>query len=1070
MAAPFLGDMQGRDDRAHAQEGIVATASVGERNRIGPAGKAGVLATALPLGLIMRDARLFRPSLVLGAVLLALLASVPPTGAQERPRIEIVPYVPHTEHVVSSAFSPDGVHLVLGGRATEPTLKLWDVASGRLIRTYEGHSGRVNSVVFSSDGSRLISGSDDGTARLWDAATGRVIRTLQRGREGQGDAYRPKVTSVALSPDGTRILAGTDETIGLWDAESGALVRNIQGHTGTIQSVAFSPDGTLLLSGAKDKTIRIWDAATGQLLNTIEAHPSGVNMVAFSPDSTASILQTFAVWDRASGQRIKTSGGNLSKVGVFDSGAVNSVAASPAGLRVLSVGYTKPRLWDIASGALLGTLVGGPRHAVAFSPDGSQVVWDGEELQMWELGSGRVVRWFGQRHISYRSVAFSRDGTRVLSGSGSPPLLQLWDVPSGQMLRSFKGHGGTNVFSVAFSPDGTRLLSGADDGTVRLWDAGSGEQIRTIKSAPGRFPLVTAVFSPDGARILTAVGKVIEMWDAASGRLIRAFEEDPGAIRAIAVSPDGMRVLSCGPDMKVKLWDAETGKLIRTMEGHSGLIQSVTFSSDGTRAISGSTDTTVRVWNPATGELLAILVAARSGGWLAITPEGFFNASAGGTEIFSIVRGLNITTVDQVHQSLFNPDLVREVLASDPSGEVREAAKVINLEKVLDSGPAPSVAIASPAEGSQSATDLATVSARIEDRGKGVGRIEWRVNGITAAVAAKPVGSGPVYTVTRQLALDPGDNAIEVVAYNGSNLLASPPARTTVTLTGPTDKLRPKLHILAIGIDAYVDRGWAPPGKGLLAFAPLSLAVKDAKAFADSMKTAAAGLYSEVRVTLALDRDATRENLHKLVDKVATEVHPRDSFFLFAAGHGYSLNGRFYLIAQDHQGGTDPKALAARAIRQDDLQDWLANRIKARKALILLDTCESGALIAGHLRSRPDAPTSEAGVGRLHEATGRPVLTAAAKGQFAYEGLIAASGERHGVFTWAVLDALRKGDSNGNGTIELSELVAHVQSAVPAAAATVRGRGQAVISVPAQKQSARFGSRGEDFVVAQRLQ
>jgi hypothetical protein len=93
--------------------------------------------------------------------------------------------------------------------------------------------------------------------------------------------------------------------------------------------------------------------------------------------------------------------------------------------------------------------------------------------------------------------------------------------------------------------------------------------------------------------------------------------------------------------------------------------------------------------------------------------------------------------------------------------------------------------------------------------------------------------------------------------------------------------------------------------------------------------------------------------------------------------------------------------------------------------------------------------------------TGRPVLAAAAAGQSAYEGLIAASGERQGVFTWAVLDALRKGDRNGNGTIELSDLVAHVQSAVPAAAANVRGRGQAVISVPDQKQSTRFGPNGE---------
>jgi uncharacterized caspase-like protein len=186
------------------------------------------------------------------------------------------------------------------------------------------------------------------------------------------------------------------------------------------------------------------------------------------------------------------------------------------------------------------------------------------------------------------------------------------------------------------------------------------------------------------------------------------------------------------------------------------------------------------------------------------------------------------------------------------------------------------------------------------------------------------------------------------------------------------------------------------------------------------------------------------------------------------AAHGDAEQGRFYLIPQDYQSGP-PGTLAKRAIGQDDLQDWLANRINARKALILLDTCESGALLAGYKRSRTDIPASEAAVGRLHEATGRPVLTAAAAGQEAGEGPIAGTLEGHGYFTWAVLDALRYGDANGNGLIELSELAAHVQSVVPKVAAGIVVRA-ATSELAFAKQAARFGSRGEDFAIAQRLQ
>jgi hypothetical protein len=134
--------------------------------------------------------------------------------------------------------------------------------------------------------------------------------------------------------------------------------------------------------------------------------------------------------------------------------------------------------------------------------------------------------------------------------------------------------------------------------------------------------------------------------------------------------------------------------------------------------------------------------------------------------------------------------------------------------------------------------------------------------------------------------------------------------------------------------------------------------------------------------------------------------------------------------AADPRRSGPPGRLRERAIAQDDLQEWLANRIKGAEAIVLADTCESGALIAGHKASRTDTPASEAPVGLLLEATGGPVLAVAA-GQFAHGTLIAASGQRHGVFTWAVLDALRKGGINGNCLMELSDLVATCRAPSP---------------------------------------
>src|SRR5205085_778711 len=91
----------------------------------------------------------------------------------------------------------------------------------------------------------------------------------------------------------------------------------------------------------------------------------------------------------------------------------------------------------------------------------------------------------------------------------------------------------------------------------------------------------------------------------------------------------------------------------------------------------------------------------------------------------------------------------------------------------------------------------------ITDQGKGIGRIEWRVNGVTAAVTADAPGTGSTRTVTQTLALDAGDNRIEVIAYNGPNLLASVPAQVGIRFAGTADNTEPRLYVLAIGINAY---------------------------------------------------------------------------------------------------------------------------------------------------------------------------------------------------------------------------------------------------------------------------
>ena len=112
----------------------------------------------------------------------------------------------------------------------------------------------VQSVAFSRDGKRIVSGSGDNTVRLWDGATGKPI-----GEPLKGHSF--SVDSVAFSPDGKRIVSGSgDSTIRLWDVETGKPIGEpLKGHRKEVSSVAFSPDGKRIVWGGDDSTPQFWD-------------------------------------------------------------------------------------------------------------------------------------------------------------------------------------------------------------------------------------------------------------------------------------------------------------------------------------------------------------------------------------------------------------------------------------------------------------------------------------------------------------------------------------------------------------------------------------------------------------------------------------------------------------------------------------------------------------------------------------------------------------------------------------------------------------------------------------------
>lgn len=224
------------------------------------------------------------------------------------------------------------------------------------------------------------------------------------------------------------------------------------------------------------------------------------------------------------------------------------------------------------------------------------VFWAGAACAQTEQTTARVLE---GHQGAIKSVAFSPDGTQVLTGSWDWSA-QLWDVASGREIIGFEGHD-ERVTSVAFSPDGARVLTGSMDGTMRMWDAVSGAQLQQFDSKADR---ITAVaFSPSGRHALAATNHgMARLWDVASGREIRQFEGHSDALTSVAFSTDGTRILTGSADTTARIWDTATGQQVQVLTGHDAAVLSVDFSPDGATALTGSWDSTTRLWDVATGQ------------------------------------------------------------------------------------------------------------------------------------------------------------------------------------------------------------------------------------------------------------------------------------------------------------------------------------------------------------------------------------------------------------------------------------------------------------------------------------
>lgn len=530
----------------------------------------------------------------------------------------------HELAVVAVAVSSDSNFVATASK--DKSLKLWEISTGREVRSFLGHELTVNCVRFSSNGKLLISGSNDKSIRIWEVATGKMLSVINT------DDY---IMDVAVDPLLKYIVAGGYNESGypdsamVFDFQSKKIVKRIHINSrSTGVSIAISPSGKYIGFGEDNRTVSLYEMNSWKNVNTF-THSEGwcggcTTMVTFSNNSEVVYMAS----DTGPVKKYDIVSGKLLKVYEEKPDDLTSLALSSNGKYLARATENDIVIWNESSGEEITKIIAEEKfHQIIFTHDADKLIVtsDNNTAFIWNIALSKKEKiftgflnsrdrggliydpnFYWQSSIAKyvrlkNSLLITHDGKSLIKGKFGTKV-KKWDIATGKTLMEYVGHKKA-VLCYDLSKDGTRLLTGGGDGKIMMWNVGTGDSLQSIQTY--QEPIFDVHFSSDETQVVSSSwDATMKIHDLQTGKLLQYFDLKNGSAYSILFHPNDLYLFTARLDNSLQLWEIDTKKEVRNFVGHTNIISSINLSGDQKTLLSSSWDATIRLWDVGTGLML----------------------------------------------------------------------------------------------------------------------------------------------------------------------------------------------------------------------------------------------------------------------------------------------------------------------------------------------------------------------------------------------------------------------------------------------------------------------------------